>query len=296
MQGNFFGVLLGFLVVTASTLRAQQLSCPTTPDSVTTVHHDVHSDVQVSVGSLGNLKAGDARVETDVVASNLFGKYPNTDRILIVQMMAATYCSMIRDSTTTKESDKLLLWAQFSERIFRFENPDYHPAHATQRPATQPQVTQQSTGGTIAATRSLLTEIQAFNQARPAETASYGWQQYVDDTGVLHRRAMDFYDLLRRSNPTYQNVSSIYLALDEAADELSLRGRVMHDSGQVGTENYDRHIFVGPGWFHLSLQELRRAHEKNSTLTDKQIAAFGSDIDYWKLCWSGTAQNSSNCR
>ena len=119
--------LLGGPVLTVSLSRAQQLSCPTMPD-ITQVNHDVRSEVQVGVGSLGKLKAGEVGVKTDVVAKNLFDKYPNTDRIAVVQMMAATYCSMIRDSKTMKDSEKLRLWSEFTERVFKFANPSYVPA------------------------------------------------------------------------------------------------------------------------------------------------------------------------
>lgn len=118
--------------------RAQQLPCPSMPDDITKVNHDVRSDVQVSVGSLGKLKAGEVGVRTDVVAKNLFEKYPNADRIVVVQMMAATYCSMIRDSKTLKDSEKLSLWSEFSDRVFKFENPNYIPARP---PAPKPKGT-----------------------------------------------------------------------------------------------------------------------------------------------------------
>jgi hypothetical protein len=93
------------------------------PDKVTEVNHDVRTDVNGSVGTLGKLKAGQVGAKVDVEAKNLFEKYPNTDRILIAQMMSATYCDMIRDSKTLKDSERLRLWSEFSDRIFKYENP-----------------------------------------------------------------------------------------------------------------------------------------------------------------------------
>jgi hypothetical protein len=95
------------------------------PDKITQVNRDVRSDVKASVGSLGKLKAGEVGIETDVVAKNLFEKYPNTDRIMIAEMMAATYCPLLR-SKTLKDSEKLRLWSEFSDRVFRFANPSYN--------------------------------------------------------------------------------------------------------------------------------------------------------------------------
>jgi hypothetical protein len=97
------------------------------PDKVTEVNHDVRTDVNGSVGTLGKLKAGQVGAKVDVEAKNLFEKYPNTDRILIAQMMSATYCDMIRDSKTLKDSERLRLWSEFSDRIFKYENPTTNP-------------------------------------------------------------------------------------------------------------------------------------------------------------------------
>src|ERR1700724_3543877 len=89
------------------------LTCPPMPDKVTQVNRDVRSDVHADVGALGKLKTGQVGIETEVVAKNLFDKYPNADRLLVVGMMAATYCSMIQDSKTLKDTDKLRLWSEF---------------------------------------------------------------------------------------------------------------------------------------------------------------------------------------
>jgi hypothetical protein len=45
-------------------------------------------------------------------------------------MMAATYCSIIRDSKGLKDSERLRLWSEFSERVFKFESPAYNSSPA----------------------------------------------------------------------------------------------------------------------------------------------------------------------
>jgi hypothetical protein len=120
--------LLGLPILIVSTSTAQQMPCPEMPDKMTQVNHDVSSDVKAQVGSLGKLKAGEVGVKTDVVAKNLFDKYPNIDRVVVVQMMAATYCPMIRGSKDLKDSEKRRLWSEFSERAFKFVNPAPPPA------------------------------------------------------------------------------------------------------------------------------------------------------------------------
>jgi hypothetical protein len=97
------------------------------PNKITQVTHDVLVDVNAGVGSLGKVQAGQLGIKTGVVAKNLFDKYPNTDRILIAQMMAATYCPMIRDDKALKDAEKRHLWSEFQDRVFNFANPSYHP-------------------------------------------------------------------------------------------------------------------------------------------------------------------------
>src|SRR5262249_1259921 len=104
-----------------------QIPCPAMPDKITQVNRDVRSDVQVGIGSLGKLKAGELGIKTDVVAKNIFDKYPNTDRIVVVQMMVATYCPMIRDDKALKDAEKRRLYSEFSDRVFKFVNPSYSP-------------------------------------------------------------------------------------------------------------------------------------------------------------------------
>src|ERR1051326_4887084 len=121
------GVIAGAVLGLTSLIAQAQLRCPPMPDKVTEVNHDVRTDVNGSVGTLGKLKAGQVGAKVDVEAKNLFEKYPNTDRILIAQMMSATYCDMIRDSKTLKDSERLRLWSEFSDRIFKYENPTTNP-------------------------------------------------------------------------------------------------------------------------------------------------------------------------
>ena len=97
--------------------------CPSMPD-VGQINRDVRVDIEGSVGRLGKLKAGEVASKTEVVAKNLFEKYPNIDRVLTAQMMAATYCSMIRQSTSLSEKDKQDRWEKFQDRVFSFVSPE----------------------------------------------------------------------------------------------------------------------------------------------------------------------------
>jgi hypothetical protein len=92
------------------------VTCPPMPSAVTTISKDIKSDISVTVGALGRLKAGDLGVKTEVASKNLFDKYPNVDKLLALQTMAATYCQMLNSSTIT-DSDRLDRWEKFQEKV-----------------------------------------------------------------------------------------------------------------------------------------------------------------------------------
>ncbi len=104
------------------------------------INRDVRSDIQGSVGSLGKLKAGEIASKTEVVAKNLFEKYPNIERVLTAQMMAATYCSMIRDSTSLSEKEKQDRWEKFYDRVFSFVGPESSRSTPSKSPSRKESV------------------------------------------------------------------------------------------------------------------------------------------------------------
>ena len=71
MRRSFFIAVLGWVILAVSVALA--LDCPPMPEQV---NHDVKVDVDVGVGSIGKLKAGQVGAKTDVVAKNLFDKVP----------------------------------------------------------------------------------------------------------------------------------------------------------------------------------------------------------------------------
>ncbi len=97
--------------------------CPPMPTAVTEVNRDVRSDISASVASLGKIKAGEVATKTEVTAKNLFEKYPNVDKLLTLQTMAATYCAMLRDTTALSDKEKLDRWERFQEQTLNLQSP-----------------------------------------------------------------------------------------------------------------------------------------------------------------------------
>jgi hypothetical protein len=90
------------------------------PSAVTEVNRDVVSDVKGAIAVLGPIKGGEIGIRTEVVAKNLFEKYPNVDKLLTLQTLAATYCAMLRDSRIS-DTEKLDRWELFQEQVLNLQ-------------------------------------------------------------------------------------------------------------------------------------------------------------------------------
>jgi len=115
MRAGLTWVLL-LCLVDGCARAASPLGCPPMPEALTKVAHDVKSDIDGSVGSLGKLKAGEVGFHTEVVASTLFGKYPNVDRLIELQIMASTYCTMLAQSDLPK-AEIVARWERFQDKV-----------------------------------------------------------------------------------------------------------------------------------------------------------------------------------
>ncbi|AFT90263.1 hypothetical protein [Paraburkholderia phenoliruptrix] len=120
MKKLIFSLLAGMLSLS---VHAEDFVCPDMPTSVTSVSHDVRNDIQVAAGSIGKVKAGEVTVKTDVVAKNLFEKFPNVDKTLSIQIMSATYCSMLKKSNLT-DRERLSRWEKFQNGILHIGSAD----------------------------------------------------------------------------------------------------------------------------------------------------------------------------
>ena len=107
-------VTFAFCMAVAPSYAA--LSCPESPR--TGVSKDVKSDIDARVGSLGPVKAAQIKMRTEVVSKNLFEKYPNIDRLVAIQLMSATYCNILNNSTSVSDNEKLDRWEKFQDNVF----------------------------------------------------------------------------------------------------------------------------------------------------------------------------------
>lgn len=105
----------------APSLSIAQVSCPSPPNSVTSVNRDVRTEIGAQVGALGRLKLGDLSIKTETVAKNLFAKYPNLDQLVALELMSSTYCSILRESKIP-DTEKLDRWERFQSSVLGIRN------------------------------------------------------------------------------------------------------------------------------------------------------------------------------
>lgn len=188
-----------------------EVPCSEMPDKMTQVNRDVQADFKLEIDPLGKLKVGQLGAQAGIVAKNLFDKYPNLDKLIVVQIMAATYCGMLRDSKTLKEPEKLQLWSEFTDRVFKFTNPDYKPTppkpthgQKTQQHPSHPGAPRESSGQDI---KSLVNRETQSKLSELDERFPGGFQTFVvvvtgsatEGHGIIRTPASDFIDVTWKS-------------------------------------------------------------------------------------------------
>jgi len=113
------------------------VDCPPMPDAVTSVSRDVKVGVNGEVGKVAKVTAAGVGIQVDVRAKNLQEKFPNVDRLLLIQMMSATYCEMLNQGKTISETEKLRRWEAWSKSENNLLNHDVNSVPA-QKQGTPP--------------------------------------------------------------------------------------------------------------------------------------------------------------
>jgi hypothetical protein len=129
-------LILGALAVNAS---AAEIKCPPMPDDLTRVTRDVTLDVKANAGRLGKISAPEVGVKTDVTAQAIFQKYPNLDKLIILQTLSSTYCSALNTSGISG-TERLDRWERFMERYLELKSSvrQKPKAPAAASPSTRP--------------------------------------------------------------------------------------------------------------------------------------------------------------
>ncbi|VVN79583.1 tetratricopeptide repeat protein [Pseudomonas fluorescens] len=115
-----------------STVSVAELNCPPMPAEMTGVTHDVKSNIEAAAGKLGPISAGQVKVQTEVQAKAIYEKYPSLDKITILQMLSATYCSGLNGPEYTQQ-ERTERWMQFMDKYLELRTspspapPSLHP-------------------------------------------------------------------------------------------------------------------------------------------------------------------------
>lgn len=149
-MGMKFVQLLVIAVTLVTPALGSALTCSPMPAEITKIKSDVKVEVEASVGTLGKLKAGEIGSKVEVTSKALFDKFPNTDKLYVIQAMAATYCSMIRDASEISEKEKINLWKDFQKQSFAMISGNHQRGKSPSRtPTNTRQPVAQKTGDDV---------------------------------------------------------------------------------------------------------------------------------------------------
>jgi hypothetical protein len=112
-----FGLLLLVLFFVSSAVHAQDFVCPS-PSQQT----DTNIKGELDGRAQTFLKLGDAQLKGGVEKTvvDLFSKYPNADRVAIVNSLISTTCNIIRSSKQMTDAEKLDKWLSIFPTIRTF--------------------------------------------------------------------------------------------------------------------------------------------------------------------------------
>lgn len=116
----FRSPLVAVLISLMAQSALSEISCPPQPGAEI---GGIEGEIKLSAGRLLGLTAGDLSIKYKREASELIHRLKATERGVVVGLLAATYCTMLRDSKLT-DMAKLGLWGTFVDNVL---NPRITP-------------------------------------------------------------------------------------------------------------------------------------------------------------------------
>jgi len=111
--------LLGVLML-ACAAASSALQCPPQPVQKA---KNVDSAISAAAGRIGPARAAEISVKTKVEVDNLMARYPNADRLYVIQQMGSTLCQFLNESKSIGDTDKLDRWTAFQKESFHLMAP-----------------------------------------------------------------------------------------------------------------------------------------------------------------------------
>jgi hypothetical protein len=115
----------------------------------------------------------------------------------------------------------------------------------------------------------------------------YQWMGYREDINKLDELIKNFLNQLD-NNPKmpYSEAQTFYDAIDEAASVISLNAQqsfipAREGASELQTANYNQKVFLGPTWFRIRLEQLRREHQRGH-MDKASIADFRQRFLEWR--------------
>jgi hypothetical protein len=119
------------------------------PSKANEVSNDIKLDAKAAAGTIGKVKAADMALTFDKAAVSFLDKYRDADRVVLINMMAATYCSMLRDSTELTDKEKDSRWVVFNDKVFALLTTAPRPPAAGTPSGQKKEPRKPTTGGAL---------------------------------------------------------------------------------------------------------------------------------------------------
>lgn len=107
---------LSIALLLTKTCFASSVLCPPMPSAMTKLDNEFIKEIEHTAAEI-NKSVTPAKIKeiTTAKATAVFSKFPKVDKMLTLQMMASTYCSMIQGSNFS-DKEKLSRWDAFQAR------------------------------------------------------------------------------------------------------------------------------------------------------------------------------------
>lgn len=116
---------LSLVSLAAPAVAYAQIQCPSPPQQVS---KDATVAVQVAVGRLGPVKAGEFSTNVQNTTRDLLGSLPKGDRVYLEQMMFAAFCSSLQSDNSLSGQEKTKALRDYAREVRQTVSPASSPS------------------------------------------------------------------------------------------------------------------------------------------------------------------------
>lgn len=128
LLSTILGVVATCNIWNSSAIAA--LDCPAPPSQM---KQETRIEIEGELGAIKSLLGGSGKLEYEKKVDEIFSRYPNADKIVIINFIISVFCQLLNDSTELNDKEKFQQLFDFSEKVARTsvsEDDDKFPPNA----------------------------------------------------------------------------------------------------------------------------------------------------------------------